>query len=400
MNSWLEIVVLVVSVLLLVPLLVLTIEVLAAFLPGRRGDATRPPGVRCAILVPAHDEEGGIAATVGTMTCQLRPDDRLLVVADNCTDRTAEVARSAGASVAERNDPSRRGKGYALDFGVRSLEQDPPEVVLIIDADCRVRHGTIDLLVEQAWRTGRPAQAVNLLDPAPDAGVQSQLSAFAFLFKNLVRPLGLCRLGFPSNVTGTGTAFPWTVLRQAKLASGNIVEDIQMGIDLACAGYPTMFCERARVDGVLPGERDAADKQRTRWEHGHLRSLLTLTPRLLLAGLRSGRLYLLVLALELSVPPLSLLVLLYLAGWLIWCIAPSQLAGAILAGGGLAFFLAVLAAWARFGRSCLPFTSLLAIPFYVVAKVPRFFAFLFRPQRAWIRTPRSPSLEGKVKDEG
>ena len=184
----------------------------------------------------------------------------------------------------ERTDPTRRGKGFALDHGIRSLEPTPPDVVIIIDADCRLQAGAIDLLGEQACRTGRPAQAVYLLEPPARAGVLTQLSAFAFLFKNLVRPRGLVRLGLPCLLTGTGMAIPWVLVRSAPLASGNIVEDMQLGVDLACAGNAPKLCPGARVDGVLPSGGAAAYRQRRRWEHGHLRTLLTQVPRLLLAA--------------------------------------------------------------------------------------------------------------------
>ncbi len=286
MNSWLEIALLAGVLLLLLPLLVLAIEVLAALLPAPRSNAPGSPlpGTRCAILIPAHNEEAGLGATLASIAEQLRPADRLLVVADNCTDRTAEVARLAGAEVVERSDPARRGKGFALDCGVRALEGSPPDVVVVIDADCLARPGAIDQLAREAWRTGRPVQAVYLLEPPLGAGVLAQLSAFAFRFKNLVRPLGLARLGFPCLLTGSGMAFPWRLLSGVCLASGNIVEDMQLGLDLACAGHPPKLCPEARVDGVLPVGRGSACRQRTRWEHGHLRTLLTQVPRLLLAA--------------------------------------------------------------------------------------------------------------------
>jgi cellulose synthase/poly-beta-1,6-N-acetylglucosamine synthase-like glycosyltransferase len=369
------------------PVLVLTTEVLAAFLPARAGSALVPE-VRCAVLVPAHDEETGIAATLTSIKAHLGPQDRLLVVADNCTDRTAEVARSAGAEVIERQDPDRRGKGFALDRGVRALEAAAPDVVVIVDADCLVRPEAIGLLVGEVWRTGRPMQAAYLLDPAPGAGVLSRLSAFAFRFKNLVRPLGLSRLGLPCLLTGTGMAFPWPILKAAPLATGNIVEDMQLGLDLAIAGHPPKLCAQAQVDGVLPSGRDAAFRQRTRWEHGHLHTLLTQVPRLLWAATRHCRPGLLGLALELSVPPLSILALLYVATAILCCLAGWPLPALLLAGGGLVGVGTLLAAWARFGRDCLPFAALLAAPFYVLGKVPILLSFLFRPERAWVRTAR------------
>lgn len=383
----------VLTVIVLLPLTVLIIELLAAvFLPGRSVANDGATRTACAILVPAHNEESGISRTIHALQTQLEPDDKLIVVADNCNDGTAEVARAAGATVIERQDPTRRGKGYALDFGVRHLESDPREVVVIVDADCIVEPGSIAALVRDGVH--HPVQAIYLMALPAESGPKQQISAFAFRIKNLVRPLGMHRLGFPCLLTGTGMAFPWRVLSQVPLASGNIVEDMQMGIDLALAGSEPRLCPQARVNGELPASgTSAAVKQRTRWEHGHIKTLLSQVPRLLWAGTLRLRPSLLGLGLELSIPPLALLGL----SWAIvfamtalgWWLGARPEPFFLLAGVAGVALLAMILAWIRFGRDCLPFTSLLAIPFYVFWKVPIYIAFLFRPQKAWVRTERT-----------
>ena len=98
-----------------------------------------------------------LANTLAAINAQLRKGDRILVVADNCDDATAAIARHGGAEVVARNDAMRRGKGYALDFGMRVLDQAPPDIVIMIDADCYVHDGAIDALVGQVIATGQPA---------------------------------------------------------------------------------------------------------------------------------------------------------------------------------------------------------------------------------------------------
>ena len=73
-------------------------------------------------------------------------DDRVLVVADNCDDHTAELARRAGAEVFVRIDPDHRGKGYAMQFGLQALRANPPDVIVVIDADCLTETDAIDTL--------------------------------------------------------------------------------------------------------------------------------------------------------------------------------------------------------------------------------------------------------------
>jgi cellulose synthase/poly-beta-1,6-N-acetylglucosamine synthase-like glycosyltransferase len=378
-----------------VPLLVLVVECMAALLPERHTRRARP--VRrppCAVLIPAHDEEVGIAATLATVQAQLGAGDRLVVVADNCSDRTAAIARSLGATVVERHETERRGKGFALDFGIRFLAANPPEVVIVIDADCTVEAGAIDQLARGVAASGRPLQGVSLVTTVPSrAGAAAELACFAFLVKNLVRPLGLSRLGLPCLLTGTGMALPWSAVRDARLASGNIVEDMVLAVDLARAGHLARFCPEARVVSALPESAEAAIAQRSRWEHGHVQTIIQQLPRLLWTGLTQGRPQLIALALELSVPPLSLLSL-------TWSLV---FAGAVAHGSwnvswGPALMLAVCAGalaavlfgcWLKFGRCHSRFRSLLAAPVYVLWKVPLYLALAYRPQKSWVRAERS-----------
>jgi cellulose synthase/poly-beta-1,6-N-acetylglucosamine synthase-like glycosyltransferase len=371
---------------------VLVVEIVAALLPVRKDRDVTAHRPACAVLIPAHNEEAGITRTLAAVETQLRPGDRVVVVADNCSDRTADVARAAGATVVERQDSSRRGKGYALDCGVGALKADTPAVVVILDADCVMLEGSLDRLVHQVAATGRPAQAAYTMEAPATGGSSSRLAAFLFTLKNTVRPRGLARIGMPCLLTGTGMAFPWHCLRSAPLASGNIVEDMQLGIDLAIAGQAPVFCARARVRSELPCSAAGAASQRTRWVHGHLRTLATQTPRLLAAAIRSQRPGLLGLALELSVPPLSALVLAWLA--ILVALTAGCLAGgpalplAMATAACTAALFALLAAWWRFGREHLSAADLLVVPMELASRLPILFRFLVRPQAAWVRTAR------------
>jgi cellulose synthase/poly-beta-1,6-N-acetylglucosamine synthase-like glycosyltransferase len=374
-----------------VPFLVLATEALASLLPPRKPRTASRPA--CAVLVPAHDEEAGIAATIRNVRNQLIPGDRLLVVADNCTDRTAAAARAAGAEVVERTDPDRRGKGFALEYGLRQLENLPPGVVVIVDADCLLETGALDALVRQAAFTQRPAQGVYLIGTGVESDPRRRLSAFAVVLKNEIRPRGLDRLGLPCLLTGTGMAFPSDVLRKAHLGTGNIVEDMKLGADLALAGHPPRLCPAARLAGVAAPDRQATIKQRTRWEHGHVHTLLTQAPRLMIAGLARFRPGLFGLGLELAVPPLSLLIAVWaalLAVCLVWwqgaggswAPAVTLMGGAVLMGG------AIFAAWVKYGRRTLPLMTLLTAPVYVAWKLPIYAKMLISREKTWVRTER------------
>jgi cellulose synthase/poly-beta-1,6-N-acetylglucosamine synthase-like glycosyltransferase len=382
-----------VSSVLFVPAAVLCAEALGAVLPPRAPHPREERPFRLAVLMPAHDEESGISATVTALRAELGPSDRLLVVADNCSDRTAELARHAGAEVVERRDAERRGKGHALSFGAKVLAEDPPDAVIVMDADCRVEQGTLRHLAAVALGTGRPVQAVYLMH-APERGGLSGVSAFAFLVRNLVRPSGLDRLGMPCQLTGTGMAFPWPVFRDAPATEGHLVEDLMLGHELALEGKAPLLCRDVLVSSELPSGENASLKQRRRWEHGQLAILLGTAPRLLARGIARGDAGLVALALDAAVPPLALFVTIQgvatATGLVIAVLGGSAVPVSVALAGSALVGLGLATAWVTHGRSVLPLRDLAKIPRYVWWKLPLYESFARRgPHGEWERTERS-----------
>jgi cellulose synthase/poly-beta-1,6-N-acetylglucosamine synthase-like glycosyltransferase len=379
------------AALLLAPAAVLLVQVLLALRgagSGGRGDV-RP---RVAVLVPAHNEASVIAATLRSVMPELAGGDRVVVVADNCNDDTAHVAALAGAAVVERHDAQRRGKNYALEFGVQQLACDPPEVVIIVDADCHVEPGALERLARACHAAARPVQSLYLMLAPPGAGQGARAAQFAWIVKNWVRPLGMKRLGLPCQLMGTGTAFPWRAIAGFRIANEEMAEDYKFGIDMALAGYPAEFCPEARVSSHFPARRAAAQTQRTRWEHGHLQLIFREVPRLLASALRRRDLQLFGLGLDLLVPPLAFLAL-ALAATSFASLVLALLAGvywplAAAAAGACLCAAALGCAWLGWGRDSLPPNTLLALPAYVVGKIPLYVRFVTKRQKVWIKTER------------
>lgn len=387
------------------PATVLMLECVVGSLPRpiRRYDATAAGDDRPSVdvLVPAHNEQSVIAATIASVLPQLNSSDRLLVVADNCTDDTAAVARTLGAEVVERFDDEHRAKGYAVAHGLDVLQAESRDVVLMIDADCHIGHGVVDRLVRQAIATGCPAQASYKM-PGPAASnsdnvsAWSAVSAFAVTVKNQVRPIGLHRLGFGCILYGSGMAFPAAMARKPNWASDNIVEDMKVCYDLMVAGHSPRFCPEAVVTASLPETRENAIEQRKRWEHGHLHTIATQTPRLAFHAIKSLRPSLMIAAIDLMIPPLALLVQVWMVATLATAVATALLSLSwwplgILLVAGANISVAVLTAWWSQGRDQLSMAQLCSVPFYIVSKLPLYVSAIFNRQRAWRRTERDSS---------
>lgn len=366
-------------------------EVLLGLVPQRR--RTLPHGPRrIAILTPAHNEQGTIGASIAAIALYRPEGTRHLVIAHNCSDATAEEARAAGAEVAALDDPARRGKGYALAFGREQLAGDPPDIVIVIDADCTIDPGTIERLADAAAAHGSAIQSSYMFRSRPGDAPVVQISNFAMLVKNLVRQRGGHRLGAPALMMGSGMAFPWARFAALDLATGNIVEDLAIGLELIEAGAPPAFEEAAHVWSV-PSNLAGTETQRARWEGGFLATARSTAFPLFQRGLTRMRWPEIWMGLHLMVPPLTLLLMINALVWvatgllgLAGVAAPFHLSSTLLA----AMLAAVLVAWMLAGRAMLEPRMLVRLPFYLFWKLALYARLAKKKDKQdWVRTERA-----------
>lgn len=385
-----------VILLLLAPLFVINlffvVEVASGLPRGARRQWPKPSG-RTAIILPAHDEEAVIGRTLGALTAAARTDFDILVVADNCSDRTAAIARSLGVQVAERHDPERLGKGFALAFARDWLRADPPAAVIVLDSDCRIDRDSLLALAGSCQQLGVPAQAINLLEPSRAAGPLVQVSSFAFLIKNLIRQRGLQRLAGSVHLTGTGMCLPWPLFDGADLATASIVEDIRLGIELAEIGKHPRLIEECVVWSPHAAQAQTLG-QRSRWEGGFLSLARATAPGLIKRGLAKRSLSTLLAGLDLMVPPLALLAMVNAAVLLLLVLlaatgAMSWLPALALGSVGVFVAAAILIAWWREGREFLSTAALLRLPLYPLWKLPMYLKLAKSgAPKTWQRTER------------
>ena len=351
------------------------------------------------VLVPAHNEATHLLTALESIGSQIDRRDRIVVVADNCSDDTATIAAGFGATVVVRDDPQRRGKGHALAYGLDHMRSAPPDFVAIVDADCQLEPGTLAQLQRKASQTGRPVQACYLMTNPPGASDLAGIPAFAFLVKNRIRPIGMMRLGLPVHLLGTGMVFPWHIIDGAEIDNGEIVEDMKLGADLVRAGLFPVYCPDTLVTSTFPGERDAALVQRRRWEHGHLGVALSCVPGLVVSGLRGLDIRKLGFALDLLIPPLALLMLVNLLLLLVFALMAAIGIGysgmLILAAAMSCLGAALFLVWLRFGRTLVPPRIVLKIPAYIFGKIAIYAGLFGNREKKWVRTKRSPADENR-----
>jgi len=316
-----------------------------------------PPGgrrTRFAVLVPAHDEEAVVGHLVRSLAAQDYPRDLydVYVVADNCSDRTAEVAREAGAVVFERRDPGCRGKGHALNWLAARVSETGKEydAACVLDADNLADPGFLgwvdaclsrgDVAVQgRILSKNRDDSAVSRLDDLVQRGACAQQAARE-------------RLGLAVLLAGTGLALKWSLLGEIGWDASSLVEDQAMTVDLLLRGHRVRYCPQAVVYDEKPASLSSSVAQKERWVRGRAALARRAVPQLLGRFFRCRDLRALELAMLLLQPARAVLLALllgfaglsallprmWLLGPLIWAaLLAGQLllpAVSVLAGGG------------------------------------------------------------------
>jgi cellulose synthase/poly-beta-1,6-N-acetylglucosamine synthase-like glycosyltransferase len=351
--------------------------------------------LRFDIVVPAHDEAAVIGRTVASLLTVDWPREafRVLVVADNCSDATAQLARAAGADVIERRNLTRRGKGYALEYGFESSDRRGwADAIVVVDADTVV---SSNLLAAFAARIERGAHAMQahygVLNPHDSW--RTRLLAIAFAAFHTLRSRARERLGLSCGVRGNGWCVTRRLLRTVPYRAFSITEDLEYGIDLGIIGYRVQYAGEARVESEMVTSERIARSQRRRWEDGRLALLRSRLGSLLRTAVRARDPVCLDLALDLLVPPLAQLVAAVGALVIAVCIAALVLSSvrplpvlAALCVGSLVCY--VLRGWQLSGVGLRGLADLARAPAFLVWKL-----LLAREQRApgeWVRTEREP----------
>lgn len=365
-------------------LALLTLSV-AALLPlWQTAKPDRPERGRLALLVPAHNEAVNIETTVRNLVEAASADGAadVVVIADNCTDDTAMLARVFGARVIERFDVM-RGKGHALEFAFKVLLEQDYSWVIVVDADSTLEPGFVPAMRDAMLADRNALQACYL--SRAGSRVRSRVARLAQWGFNLVRPLGRSRLGFSSGIFGNGFALRCELLRRIPYTAHSVVEDLEYHLRLVSAGEKVHFVPAARVVGEIADTTMGARIQRTRWEGGRLLMLREQALPLFARTLRGNTAAFEVLS-DLLLLPLGMHVFLL-------CLALTAGSTGMLAWvpGVLAVAVYLTAILVRGPTTASDVSALLLSPLYLVWKLSLLPATLLHSQRSalWVRSTRN-----------
>lgn len=327
---------------------------------------------RVAVVIPAHNEEALIGDTILSVLEADYPQDKVsvFVIADNCTDRTAQLAKQMGVRVAQRSNRELVGKGYALDWFLRSHREELAEfeIVVLIDADTLIDPAFLDEVNREMATAGVDAVQGYYGVANLEAGWRAQMCEIAFAVAHHLRPLGRNALGSTAGLKGNGMAFRTSLLLELGWPAHGLVEDLEMGVLLAERGVRVRYVPKAVIRAEMVVRPDAAKKQRLRWEGGRRALVKGHGARLLRGFLQTGRWELLECWVDLVVPPLGMCAKLSIAalatglavssGWLIG-------SGAAVIGAMVAFIFAGLV---DRRAPATVWRTLVFIPWYVLWK--------------------------------
>lgn len=227
---------------------------------------------RFAILIPAHDEAEQIEEVLRSCAELDYPRERyrIFVIADNCTDHTADLARAAGAVCLERHDLENRGKGPALSWALRQVLLTRPDAVIVLDADCRLERHALRVF------NGRLAAGEQVLQASyvasnPERSMVSYVSAVANAIENDLFYAPKAQLGLAVLLRGTGMVFRREVLERFPWNAASVVEDVEYAVRLYRGGIAVQFVPEVRVWSAFPEQNRQMEVQRTRWVGGNIR---------------------------------------------------------------------------------------------------------------------------------
>lgn len=231
-----------------------------------------PPKKRFALVIAAHNEELVIGHIIDSLSRQNYPRQLydIFVIADNCCDKTAEIAERQGAIVYERHNSEKRGKGYALEWMFNQLYamEKKYDAVSVFDADNLVSANFLNEMNKQLCKGHKVVQGyIDSKNPF-DSWITCSYS-IAFWLSNRIFQLPRYYLGLSCGLCGTGFSIDMEVLKKIGWGATCLTEDLEFTMKLALNNLKVSWAHDAVVYDEKPLTLKQSWRQRKRWMQGH-----------------------------------------------------------------------------------------------------------------------------------
>lgn len=353
------------------------------------------PLLKLGVIIPAHNEELGIQTTIEAIRECDYPQELLtiMVIADNCSDRTADIARQSGVIVVERTNPEQIGKGQALDWFLttkKDLYQNL-EAVSFVDADVTPDTNMFkELSAALSSPSTKAVQGFNGVANPLD-NWRTALNTAAFNVFNHLRMAGNNKLFGTSMLKGLGMAFTTDVLLKHGWPAHSVVEDVEFSLVLLDDNITIQYNPYAVITSEMATSRKQADSQRLRWEGGRFRLATKIVPQLI-AKLLNRHFQYLHFIMDLVIPPLAILVVLLIcAFFLALTLFPQSLPLVIGLMVSIIFYIASGQLQRKAGIRL--WLYLFTSPAFILWKLFVYIKMIFLQKKlAWTRTTRKTEM--------
>ncbi len=231
-------------------------------------------------IIPAHNEESVIGNLIDSLNKQNYPKELLdiYVIADNCTDKTAEIAKNAGAIVYERFDEEHKTKGHALKWFLnQKIEEDAPyDAFCVFDADNIAHEDFIKNMNKKLCQGEDVVQGYRDIKNPTDSWVSAGYAIFYWTMNRFYH-LARYNLGLSPLINGTGFMVKFDVVKPTGWDTQTLTEDIEFSLKRIIAGKKLGWATDAIVYDEQPVGFKQSWSQRSRWTVGHMQCIQNYT---------------------------------------------------------------------------------------------------------------------------
>ena len=359
-------------------------------------------------IIPAHNEEAVVANLVESLKNQNYNKELydIYVIADNCTDNTAKVAKEAGAIVYERFDDTKKTKGYALNWFLQQKikENAPYDAFFIFDADNIVDKDFIKNMNKKLCQGEDVVQGYRDIKNPTDSWITAGYAIFYWTMHRFYH-LARYNIGLSPLLNGTGFMVKFDVVKPNGWDTETLTEDIEFSLKRIIAGKKLGWATDAIVYDEQPVGFKQSWSQRSRWTVGHIQCISKYTKPLAKAAKENktlmnfdGFLYIIG-----SIPMFVLTLILLLTNFLIYAgegMTTVQLIDSIVRYLVPTFFLPILTAMLVMGLDRRPIKpmakGLLCYPFFLGSWLLINFKCLFKRETTWEKINHVRSI--KISD--